>query len=102
MDAGSALYFPDPWPRFWVALGPRWPWGQMCRAPGAGADCVRDGPSLCSTCVSGEMVCTSEPCPGTPVLGTRESEVAGPQGPQGTLVPSEINLTGFLSGAPGK
>lgn len=30
--------------------------------PGAGADC---GPPLCSTCISGEMVCTSEPCPGT-------------------------------------
>lgn len=32
----------------------------------------------------------------------REQGVAGPQGPEGTLVPSEINPMGFLSGAQGK
>lgn len=44
------------------------------------ADCGLPGSSLCSTCISGEMVCASEPCPGTPILGAKELAVVGSQG----------------------
>lgn len=66
---------------------PRWPWAQARRAPGAGADRGRGGPSLCSTCVSGEMACTSEPCPGTPCSapGTGGGRSSGTRGDAGSF-----------------
>lgn len=82
-----ALCFPDPRLRFCAVSCPRWPWAQARRAPGAGADRGRGGPSLCSTCVSGEMACTSEPCPGTPCSapGTGGGRSSGTRGDAGSF-----------------
>lgn len=82
-----ALCFPDPRLRFCAVSCLRWPWAQARRAPGAGADHGRGGPSLCSTCVSGEMVCTSEPCPGTPCSapGTGGGRSSGTRGDAGSF-----------------
>ena len=71
---------------------PLLPVGRCTGLQGAGADCGLTGPSLCSTCISGVMLCTSEPCPGTPMLRAQEWAVVGSQGPQGILAPSVINL----------
>lgn len=82
-----ALCFPDPRLRFCAVSCPRWSWAQARRAPGAGADGGRGGPSLCSTCVSGEMACTSEPCPGTPCSapGTGGGRSSGTRGDAGSF-----------------
>lgn len=77
------LYFLDRPSGFSSVRWARWCWpcplGDRCTEPhGVGPDCGPDGLSLCSTCVSGEMACTSEPCPGTP--NAQESAVAGPRG----------------------
>lgn len=62
------------------------------------ADCGLSGPSFCSTCISGEMVCTSEPCPGIPMLGAQESAVGGGLGDGGPF----SNQPGGVRGAPRK
>lgn len=67
-----------------VALA-TFPWGRYIVFQGAGADCGRNGPCLCSTCISSAMVGTSEPCPGAPGvsrLGLRDHRRCGPFGDQ--------------------